>query len=434
MKVVVVHRGSRDAYQAACALQEAGMLDRLVTDLYWPADRSAANYAKRFLPAALGRALMKRYAAGLPSQKVDTASFRGFLSHALEFSPVPFAWKRGATRRTDAALGRRAGRLAVRNGSALMSYSYYAHTAFQHQPEGRPRILFQLHPHPASVRRILESELAAHPDCAESLLKEWELSLPQEDFDRLSAEALQAEYCICASSFTRRTLVENGVDERKIHVIPYGVDLDRFSPGLRGPRDGASPATRRLRLLFTGRINQRKGIKYLLEALRLLKTRQIEVQVCGRVVDDLRLFKPFEDQVKITPSVSHAELVEAYRAADLFVLPSVAEGFGQVLLESLACGLPVLSTTRTAAPDLIREAEQGFVVAPGDAAALAERIEWALANRARLTEMRAEARTRAEQFTWERFRTHFAAVVRQCMSAEPVPGAVHAAAQAVGRV
>lgn len=411
MNVVVVHRGARDAYQAARALQDAGILDTLVTDLYWPADASVAKSASNYLPARIIGALMKRYALGLRSGHVKSLFGNGFLSHLMEKLPVPFQWKRIATRATDDALGRRAGAIATRNGAALLSYSYYADAAFSQHTAAAPKLLFQLHPHPASVRRILEAELHAHPDCSESLLKEWELSLPQYDFDRLCGEALKAEHCFCASSFTRQTLIENGVKKDSIHVIPYGVDLNRFTPD-----DSVRSTTNPLRLLFVGSINQRKGIKYLLEALQMLKTRQLEVQICGRVVDSLSLFKPFSDRLNITPSVSHAELVASYRRADLFVFPSVAEGFGQVLLESLACGLPVLSTTRTAAPDLITESQQGFVVDPGDPAALAARIEWALANRSRLAAMRAEARTRAEHFTWERFRTGLAQSVTEAIA------------------
>lgn len=416
MKVVVVHRSARDAYQVALALQDAGMLDRLFTDLYWRADSRAAKLASHVLPARVTDALTKRHCEDLRSRNVETLSIGGLWSFLLEKSPAPFGWKKTAMRRTDSELGRLAGIRASRRGSALLSYSYYAHTAFQNLPAMNPRILFQLHPHPVSVRRILAREMEAHPDCAQSLEREWELSLPPAEFDSLSGEARQAGHCICASTFTRQTLVENGVDEKSVHVVPYGVHLDRFSPANEG-RSTKAP----LRLLFVGTISQRKGIKYLLDALRLVGTKGLEVQVCGRVVDDLKMFREWEGCVRVTPSVSHNDLLSAYRRADLFVFPSLAEGFGHVLLESLACGLPVLSTTRTAAPDLITEGESGFVVAPGDAAVLASRIEWALSNRTRLGAMRRDARQCAEQFSWERFRKRIAQVVSRCVESQRPP-------------
>ncbi len=395
--VVVVHRGARDAYQVAAALAHAGLLKHLVTDLYWPQDRSWAARLSALLPARLRVLLAQRNHPAVPGRLVRQTLFSGLLSYLLEKRKgISFAIRRRAIRHTDAVLGRTAGRLAARSNALLISYSYYGYHAFQSY--GKPGVLFQLHPHPASVRRILEQELSDHPDCSDSLRKEWELSLPEEDFGRLVAETKMASNFLVASSFTKRTLIENGAAPNSIRVIPYGVDLKRFTPG---PQNQSPSGP--LRLLFVGSINQRKGIKYLLEALRLLGNAPVELTVCGRVVDDLSLFEPFRAHVRIRPSVSLPELQAAYQQADLFVFPSVAEGFAQVLLEALASGLPILSTTHTAAPDLIEHGQQGFVVEPRRPDLVAGHIDWALRHRPALQEMKQAARARAEFFTWDRF-------------------------------
>jgi glycosyltransferase involved in cell wall biosynthesis len=356
---VVVHSGARDGYQLALALSEAGLLEALVTDLYWPADRAWARRFASLLPASIRSLVAQRNHPALPSREVKSCVVSGLTTLLLDKLPrVDFALRREAMRHTDAVLGRTAGDLATRRGASLVTYSYYAHAAFSRY--SAPGVLFQLHPHPLSMRRILNEELAAHPDCAESLRQEWELALPEDDFQRLVEETTLPAHILCASSFTRRTLVEHGTAPERITVIPYGVDTQRFFTS----GTGGQTASGKLKLLFVGRINQRKGVKDLLEALRLLDTAEVELTICGRVVDDLEIFKPFAGRVTIRPSVSNTELVAAYQTADLFVFPSVAEGFGQVLLESLACGLPILSTTNTAAPDLIEDGVQGFVVEP----------------------------------------------------------------------
>lgn len=399
-KAVVVQSGARDAYQVALALQQSGLLERLVTDLYWPTDQGWANQVLKALPSSLQTMLRQRSSPHLNSSLVKLCAGTGLLTMLMDKVPgTPFAWRQRMTRMADASLGRTAGQLAQNRGAGLLSYSYYGYDAFSHYPG--PGMLFQLHPHPASMRRILSTELAEHPDCAESLQKEWELCLPEEDFQHLVAETRMASRFLVASSFTRETLIENGASPEAITVHPYGVDCTRFFPGVTST---GSRHPEKLRLLFVGRINQRKGIKYLLEALRLLGNRNVHLTVCGRVVDGLELFRPFADQVEVRPSVSEEELRAAYQAADLFVFPSVAEGFGQVLLESLASGLPILSTTRTAAPDLIEDGREGFIVAPRRPDLLAERIDWAFYHRTELREMRTAARLRAETFTWKRFR------------------------------
>lgn len=409
MSVVVVHRGARDSYQVASAMWERKELEALVTDLYW-SDASGRSALARLLPGTVQQLLSQRSQAVLEGAPVRLCWMSGLFSLALEKLPrLPFAWRRRAMRWNDDRLGQTAGLLATARGAALLSYSYYGHAAFSTYRGTAPRILFQAHPHPASMRRILHQEKLDHPDCAASLDKEWELSLPEEDYLRLVRETEMADYWLAASSFTAQTLVENGAAPERIHVVPYGVDLQRFQPG------EPPVLSRPLRLLFVGTINQRKGIKYLLEALRLVGPAPVEVTVCGRVVDDLQLFRDCGSQVQVRPSVSATELVAAYQQADLFVFPSIAEGFGQVLLEALACGLPVLSTTRTAAADLVTTGEDGFVVAPRRPELLAERIVWALGHRAELAAMKRAARNTAERFTWRRFRTGVADATEQIL-------------------
>ncbi len=410
-KVVVVHGGARDAYQVAQALSEAHLLQTLVTDLFWPSDRPWARSLAARLPRSIQALLRARSAPRLPSAQVRGSWIAGLKTLLLDRVPrVSFDLRRRATRSADATLGRTAGNLASRKGTGLLSYSYFAYDAFRTYPG--PGILFQVHPHPLTIRRILTEELTAHPDCAASLRQEWELALPEDDFQHLVAEPSLAARFLCASGFTRNSLIENGAQSSAIRVVPYGVDLDRFRPD---PTRRAAPGSK-LRLLFVGRINQRKGVKYLLEALQQLQTEDIELTVCGRVVDGLELFRPFADRVTIRPSVSPAELVAAYQAADLFVFPSVAEGFGQVLLEALASGLPILSTTHTAAPDLIEDGVEGFIVEPRRPDLLAEKIEWAVAHRAELAVMGDRARARAAQFTVERFRAGIVDAVRDFMA------------------
>lgn len=407
MKAVAVHRGSRDGYQVARALEEAGLLETLVTDLYWPGDRAWSRGIQKLMPPGLIPALSCRYSEGLPSRSVESCWLSGIAAYmAYERHSLPFDGARKAVRWCDNTLGKRAARIAREKDAAILSYSYYAHSAFSNGGENRRRVLFQLHPHPASVRSILQRERRLHPDCASSLDKEWELALPDADYRQLSEEAGMAQHLIAASSFTRSTLVEAGVPAERIIVIPYGIDAGRYLRGKR-VRDAGEP----LRLLFVGTIGQRKGIKYLLQALELLPPHKVELTICGRVVDDLSIFNGKPAGVKVFPSIGVEGLLEAYREADLFVFPSLAEGFAQVLLEALASGLPVISTTRTAAPDLIRHGQEGFIIEPGSVSEIAQYIEQFLRRPEILSPMRAAARRRAEHFTWQRFRQSIAAYV-----------------------
>lgn len=413
MKAVVVHRGGRDGYQVARALSEADMLESLVTDLYWRAEAQWARRCELAIPSGLRGMVRQRWAGAPIAGPVKQCWISGLASLGLSKSrTIPFEWQRRAIRWSDTCLGHAAGRLATQKQCALLSYSYYAHSAFSTFEGSAPKILFQVHPHPSSVREILQQERKLHPECAESLDKEWELSLPESDFDRLCKETTMADHWIAASSFTRTTLMSAGVPEARIHIAPYGTDLQRFRPP-DVPRQSAR--SRPLRLLFTGTVNQRKGIKYLLGALDLLSV-DVELTLVGRIVDDLSLIRNRKN-VRALSWVRAEELVAEYQAADLFVFPSVAEGFGHVILEAMACGLPVLSTTRTAAQDIIRNGREGYVVEPGRTNLLAEAITRFAEHPEEHQAMSRAARLRAEQFSWQRFRSRIAEIVRSVSGA-----------------
>lgn len=412
MKVVTVHRGARDEYQVACALHESGMLESLVTDLYWPPDTVWAKAGEQAMPARLRRKLLNRRAELLPGRAVRSCWASGGLALMCDGMPsLPFRLKRASMRACDRRLGKHAAEIANRRNAALLSYSYYAHSAFSQYHRKGPRILFQLHPHPASVRAILLRERELHPECAESLDKEWELALPECDFQSLVKECSMPDFWITASSFTKATLIEYGAPPERIQMIPYGTDLNRFTPA-RTRHSVKLP----LRLLFAGTVCQRKGIKYLVQALGHLPPDAVELTVCGQLVDDAAILRNMRVPIRLRAFVSAEELVSEFQSADIFVLPSLAEGFGHVLLEAMACGLPVIGTSQTAAPDLISDGREGFIIAPGDTGGLVRCLEYFLNNPERVIQMGMAARARAEAFTWGKFRQRVAQAVSEMIS------------------
>lgn len=393
-KAVVAFAGARDHYQLPLALQEANLLEAFVTEMYWPADRRVFTRGiGRALPDSLTRA---RFSAGIPSRRVRVPATAFVAGAAMQILPK-LQWNA----RKDASLSERSRQIAVRTGAAIFTYSYYAFEAFR-EGAGRPpfRFLFQVHPHPQSIRDILREELERTPQGNASLRAEHELSWPDKHFERLSQEPNLANGWVVASSFTARTLADNGVPLEKIRVVPYGVDTSAFTKRQQHPDKNAP-----FRVVFIGSLIQRKGLSYLLDAVRQLHSRNIQVTLCGRGFVDTDLidhYKELDIEVKI--GLPRDELVQLVHQCDVFVLPSLVEGFAHVIVEAMACGLPIITTDHTCGPDVITEGEQGFIVPIRDVAALADRLEWGMDNREELAAMGDNAAEQATLFTWERFR------------------------------
>lgn len=187
-----------------------------------------------------------------------------------------------------------------------------------------------------------------------------------------------------------------------IEVIPNGVDISRFSSPLRKIPDEP------VRILFVSRLIRRKGLQFLIEAVPLIR-RQTAVPFEIHIVGDGPDRPLFEEQIaarglraffRFHGYVEHGKLPEYYLDSDIFVLPSLAEGMPNVVLEALGSGLPVVATRVPGSEDLVQSGQNGFLVEARDPKALAEAVS-ALLDSPRLRErMGQRSLEYGKQYTW----------------------------------
>lgn len=187
-------------------------------------------------------------------------------------------------------------------------------------------------------------------------------------------------------------LIEKGVDERKIILLPRGIDTEWFSPGEPAPDGDGS-----FNLLYVGRLSREKNLSVLAEAFRRLDAENATLTLVGDGPYREELERLLEGSRTVFKGYLKGEaLLQSYRDADLFVFPSTTDTFGNVVLEAQACGKPVIVTDKGGSKENVVEGKTGFIVPGGDPAALVECLSKAL-NRALLTEMGRYAREYAGQ-------------------------------------
>jgi glycosyltransferase involved in cell wall biosynthesis len=225
----------------------------------------------------------------------------------------------------------------------------------------------------------------------------------------------------CVTTLTRnlQELARKTAADVETVVIGNGIDAERYP---RKPAE-ARPATTGLRLIAVCRLIPRKGLEFLIEAMDQLKHDGTVLEIVGsgqdqQLIEKLIEKRGLQDHVKLSGYVPSEQLYIHYHRADLFVLPSLSESFGQVLLEAMSCGLPVVATTVGGIPEVIRDRTGGVLVAPRSAAALVDSVRWLAANPKQRERMgRYNADKAREQYTWRTIASSYEALYYRIIDA-----------------
>lgn len=396
MRVLVAHPGTQHAPRLARELGNLGLLGEFWTGF------GLAEGARLpgWLPERLCGKLRARTLAGVPGEKLRCVAWAELAALAAvrcgaEEERVLF-WRNGVFQRAipDQSL---------RGADAVIGFDTSSWIlADRCQRRGIPLLLEQTTPHSMASRGVYAELTRRIPDWPPEFAGKGDRLIAIEAREHAAASLISV-----ASTFSRGTLIEHGVEPAKVRVNPYGVDLDRFQPSTRGPRDG------HLRFLFLGAVTARKGLPVLLDAWRTLPNDSAELIIAGPVLETRRHLIEGVPGITLRGSVRRDLLPALFSEADVFVFPTMFDGFGLALLEAMAAGLPVIATDACAGPDLITEGNEGFLVPAGDAEALAERIRFFVTHPDAAAEMGRRARVAAERFTWAAYGERAAGLLRE---------------------
>lgn len=391
-RFVCVFNRRRDDYQVPLALAEAGLLECFVTDLY------LGESSKSIWPGPLRR----RTVQGLPGRRVKSVLRSFLLQTALSLWGKPPDWMWPLNGRILAST---AARKARRSGAALYCYSYYLPESIDRQPS-RPVIDFEFHPDAALSLEILRDDAAAYPECAQSFTRE----LLAERIDRRHGWHL-ADAVVCASTMTRRSLEHAGCDPAKITVIPYGAPPSSAAQSRPRP-----PGT--CRFLFVGQGIQRKGLHHLLRAWPKIAATGAELTLVCYAIDPALAAMAKQTGVRLLARQERGDLERLYVAHDVFVMPSLIEGFGLVYLEALAAGCHVIGTPNTGLPDLPLDSAALTLVTPGKIDELAEAMRALVRHKEQGRLDPAVIAAQVAKWQWADFRLAIADHARAVLNAE----------------
>ena len=392
-KVIVAHPGKQHSFQLATGLNRDGMLFKYITTVY-DKKNSILMKATRFFLSENDRkrASGRRCESLMDDQVVQFCKLRSMVTLLLvrldKSKKIYNAWNKLIAN----SFSKKVANYAIRNKvDAVVMYDSSAEKCFKILEKRAPQI-----------KRILDASCANEEDMQRSPL--WAKTLKSEKefmwkfpLDGYAHEGQLATGILAASNFVKRSYTAYGVDADRIHIVPYGVDVSMFQPIAPSKHEG-------IRFIYVGGVRQMKGISYLLEAFTKLRAEfpmtQLEIVGDCHISDDL--LKPYKDTVLFSGYLLHNEVTERLQKADVFVFPSLADGFGLAGIEAMGSGLPMIVSDNSGISDVITD-ECGFVVRTGDSDTLCEKMRFFCQNPEYIQKMGVAARKVAMTYTWENY-------------------------------
>ena len=352
--------GAREHYVVPRALLITGLLGEFITDLWIRPGTFLHTWKKpltgRFHPGLIGARVKAPNAAAL------TFELRASLAREN-------GWKL-ISRRNEWFQQHAITELSrtSKNGNhTVFAYSYAAEEIFKFaKGRGWRTVLGQIDPGPA------EERIVAGLDKSSSIKhKHWEPA-PADYWKRWRNECALADQIVVNSDWSRDALKEEGVRGEKIHVIPVAYESSTDVGSLQRLYPRAFSSERPLRVLFLGQINLRKGVGELLEAVELLSGENVEFWFVGPTQIDVPQSLRMHPQVRWFGVAPRVAVSSYYRDADVFIFPTLSDGFGLTQLEAQAWKLPVVASRYCG--EVVRDEFNGVILEEVSGRAIADAL------------------------------------------------------------
>lgn len=419
-KIIVAHPGQQHSYKIAEALNDAGMLFKYITTVYDKKNSGLMQLLKRFLKKSeVQRANGRKTEKLEDSQVIQFCQLSGLLTLAvlrIDKTKGRVLYNR-VNRWVSNSFGKKVARYAIKNNvDAVICYDANALACFSLLKKHAPDILrimdnsapnrygLFLNYHELNEKyKIIDNQ----PDAFKKFL------IDEKEALYYKREAELADKHIVASTFSKRMLTSIGIHKKNIEIVPYG-----FS-GKKNDNNSGFVTRDKLRFLFVGEISAQKGIFNFLAAAQCLKD-QAEFHAVGGGIDNLKE----EYQIMILESINYhgymlkQDLFELYSDMDVFVFPTLGDGFGFVVLEALHFGLPVICSRNSVGEDIIKDAYNGFLFDAGDSDSLIVCMEHFINNRDEVKRMQVNASKSVKYYTWTAYSNKIAICVSGFLEGE----------------
>ncbi len=403
LKILMSHpTGNANVREALTALCEQDLLDEFWTTICW----NCESKANRLLPLNVFSELKRRSFPQVPLHLTHTRPWRETVrliarragiggitrSNTSPFSSTQVCYS------LDRSVAKRVARHHV---TAVYAYEDSALKTFENAQRLGIRTIYELPiAYWKAMHCLLKEEAELCPGWVDTMPSAWDL---KEKTDRKDEELERADIVIVPSRYVLDSLPESLRTSGRVKICPYGAPA---------PVNRIRKRHSKLRVLYVGGMTQRKGVAYLLRALRKVET-LVEVTLIGNRVGKCVELDEALVRYRYLETIPHARVLEEMENHDVLVFPSLTEGLSLSVLEALSRGLPVITTPNSGATEAISDGCEGFIVPIRSVDPIAEKLERLASDRELLETMSRAALRRAAECGWQAYRKSLVSTIRE---------------------
>lgn len=414
LKVIVSHPERQHSFRLATALKKQGLLFKYITTVY----KKKNSFFYRILEKVLSTDNQKR-AKGRRCDALDdhdVIQFNerlGLLLLLLYRIDREKRWSSKLSSYISNDFQKKVAEYAIEHKvDAVIMYDTNTATCFDVLKKKAPHIKRIMDVSAANglyLKQVYEEDMIRAKSFASKLYKEraelWDKVKAQE----IAKELAVTEYFIGPSNFVKESLLFSDVDSNSIYLCPYGTNK-------LIAHDAEKKASSALKIVYVGNVTAMKGIYYLLEALKNFDPSKVKLTLVGNYDNSDGVFDEYMEQNQFLGLLTPDKLATIYSNCDVMVFPSLGDSFGQVVLEAMHFGIPVICSTNAGAVDIIKDHYNGFIVPPGDTQAIQEKIQWFLDHKEKMSLMRKNAYHTAEKYSWQEYEKKVVCAMEEILS------------------
>jgi glycosyltransferase involved in cell wall biosynthesis len=410
-KVIIAHVSKQHSFHTAIALERAGLLHQYITTVY-DGPSSLTTRFKKFMKGDIKKKAGTRYCPEIPDSKVQQyGELYGLLRIALNRY-----FKVNIDLKVMDTFARKVKKNIIREKPDAVILFDGIHTQYleeikQKSPNTKIFMDVTIASRPY-MKHLFEKdmEIFGHDKFLTEEKRLWDESLMKNVYEDFK----YVDYFLVPSDVVERSMLYCNIEPERIIRLPYGVDLNRFS--FKQKKNTGKP----LQLLFVGNLSYRKGVHHLLNVVGSDEFKgKIKLKLAGGFDKEGDFYTQYanNENVDFLGFVTSDKIVQTFQESDFFILPSLAEGMALVILESLACGTPVIVSSNTGGNDAVADDGCGYVIPPSDREALRSVLLKVLNEREDISRLSEGTVACVKNYSWDSYYTGLAKIVNTKLQA-----------------